>query len=187
MQEKETLMKKFDWRRAGQYPKLIALGGLGIACMVIAPLLDGGDEPAKVSAVTQARTVTEEDRWERRLTEILAGIDGVGAVEVVVRMDKESVEYEKNRTVEKRTVSEGTSSTIEEKSVEEPAMQRENGAEHPIVKRTIPPRIQGVIVATDGALSSKLRGKIRQAVCAVTGVGVHRVIVLEKKQEAKIR
>lgn len=181
---KDTLWsEKMLWKKLGRYPRLVALGTLGIVLMLMAPLTGGQDDlSVKEETVTVPR-VEEAARWEQKLQAILSEVKGAGTVEVMVQMEKERHEYEKNRTRETRSTGQGSSAMIEEKVVEEVVMERESGIERPIVKRTIPPAVTGVIVVTEGGVSSSVRAQIRQAVCAVSGIAVHRVKVLTKKRE----
>lgn len=186
MEEADRSLKQLCRKWFGQYPRLVAIGGLGIVFMMVAPILDRQDEITESLPVpTVGQSEIDDTVWENKLSLILSSIEGVGAVEVVVRTDREQTEYEKNRTSDRRSIAEGGNTTVEEKTVEEVAMQRENGTERPIVKRTIPPHITGIVVTAEGAASSAVRVRIREAVCAATGVGVHRITVLSKKGEKK--
>lgn len=183
------------WRRCGEivrYPRFLAVGGLGLALMLGAPLLDE-EKPTMPSAdSTYAVEMRRSDEkvWEEKLEKILSSIDGAGNVEVAVQIDEEKrIEHEKNRTHEKRTVTEGQSGaeTIEEKITEELPMRRENGVESPIARRTLRPAIKGVLVVAEGGASSAVREDIRDAVETATGVAPYRIKVLAKKREGMSR
>ena len=169
-------------------PRLMAIGGLGLALMLGAPLLE---EEKTVSSNNDTTHIAEakhsdEKVWEEKLKKILSSIDGAGAVDVIVQIEEEKrIEHEKNRTHEKRTVTEGQNgvSTIEEKITEELPMQRENGVESPIAKRMLRPTIKGVLVVAEGGHKSTVREDIRDAVETATGVASYRIKVLAKKRE----
>lgn len=171
------------YERLGQYPRLIAIGGIGICLMLVGQMLEGNEEKqeADVVATPQVATIPTE-LWENKLAQILSKMDGVGEVDVTVRMGAEEVIYEKNGTTEKRTVTDGKNITSDEKVVQEVAMRRENGVESPIVRRTTPPAILGVVVVADGGADSVVRSNIQKAVCATTGIAVHRISVLARRR-----
>lgn len=181
MQEKDASGCQRWWEQLGKYSRLLVLGGVGVVLMLIAPLWDEADSRAdtKTETVHEIAPILPRDEWEGRLEKILSQVDGVGDVTVLVRMDEESAEHEKNRTIERRYAVQGGELT-EERVTEEVIMQRCDGKELPVVKRQYAPRIAGVIVAAQGASSSAVRKKIQDAVCAVTGAAVHRVKILTK-------
>ncbi len=171
-----------------RYPKLMAVGGLGLALMLGAPLMEEEKMAIPNSDSTYAVEVRRSDEkvWEEKLEKILSSIDGAGKVEVAVQIDEEKrIEHEKNRTHEKRTVTEGENGaeTIEEKITEELPMRRENGVESPIARRTLRPAVKGVLVVAEGGASSAVREDIRDAVETATGVAPYRIKVLAKKRE----
>lgn len=176
------------WRDIVRYPRLMAVGGLGLALMLGAPLLEEEKTmpPHHDTAYTAEVRRSDEKAWEEKLEKILSSIDGAGAVDVIVQIEEEKrIEHEKNRTHEKRTVTEGKNgaSTVEEKITEELPMRRENGAESPIAKRTLRPTIKGVLVVAEGGNRSTVREDIRDAVETATGVASYRIKVLAKKRE----
>lgn len=181
MQEQDTSGRQRWWEQVSKYSRLLALGGIGVVLMLIAPLWDEADRRAdtKTETVHEIVPTSPSEEWEDRLEKILSQVEGVGDVTVLVRMDEKSAEHEKNRTIERRYAVQGGEPT-EERVTEEVIMQRHDGKELPIVKRQYAPRIAGVIVAAQGASSSEVRKKIQDAVCAVTGTTVHRVKILTK-------
>ena len=175
-------------REVVRYPRLVAIGGLGLALMLGAPLL----EEEKTVSPNDGHTYTVETRhsdekvWEEKLEKILSSIDGAGTVDVIVQIEEEKrIEHEKNRIHEKRTVTDGPNGgeTIEEKITEELPMRRENGVESPIARRTLRPAVKGVLVVAEGGTSSAVREDIRDAVETATGVASYRIKVLTKKRE----
>lgn len=171
------------YERLGQYPRLIAIGGIGVLLMLIGPMLEGDADRQEPDAIaTQPVAVMPAEVWENKLTQILSEIDGAGKVEVAVRMGAEEVVYEKNGTTETRSADDGKNKTTDEKVTQELAMRRENGVESPIVRRTITPAIVGVVVVADGGADSMVRLNIRKAVCAATGVAAHRISVLSRRR-----
>ena len=181
-----------QWRDIVRYPRLMAVGGLGLALMLGAPLFEEEKAVSPSSDITYTAEVrrSDEQAWEEKLEKILSSIDGAGTVDVIVQIEEEKrIEHEKNRTHEKRTVTEGKNgaSTIEEKITEELPMRRENGTESPIAKRTLRPVIKGVLVVAEGGTSSAVREDIRDAVETATGVAAYRIKVLAKKREGPAR
>lgn len=183
------------WHRCRElvrYPRLVAIGGLGLALMLCAPLLEEETtiSPSKDDTYAVEVRHSDEKVWEEKLEKILSSIDGAGAVDVIVQIDEEKrIEHEKNRIHERRTVTEGQTGaeTIEEKITEELPMRRENGVESPIARRTLRPAIKGVLVVAEGGASSAVREDIRDAVETATGVAAYRIKVLAKKREGRSR
>ncbi len=176
------------WRELVRYPRLMAVGGLGLALMLGAPLMEEEQAIPRSNDTAYIAEIkhSDEKAWEEKLEKILSSIDGAGAVDVIVQIDEEKrIEHEKNRTHEKRTVTEGQNGaeTIEEKITEELPMRRENGVESPIARRTLKPIIKGVLVVAEGGTSSTVREDIRDAVETATGVASYRIKVLAKKRE----
>ena len=167
------------YERIGQYHRLIAIGGVGVLLMLIGPMLEEDADRQEPDAMDPPQVATlPAELWESKLTQILSEIDGAGKVEVVVRMGAEEIVYEKNGTTEKRLAADAT----DEKVTQELAIRRENGVESPIVRRTIPPAILGIVVVADGGADSSVRLNIRKAVCATTGIATHRISVLPRRR-----
>lgn len=196
MNEKDVSDIRRVWQKwcasIGRYPRLAAVGGLGLALMLGAPMLDADEteKPTADAPPAMGGTPTEEAMWEEKLKRILSAIDGAGEVEVAIQIEEEKrIEHEKNRTQESRSVTDGSGGyvTVEEKVTEELPMRRENGAEIPVIARTLRPAIKGVLVVAEGGASSVVRANIREAVETATGVPAYRVKVLAKKREVEYK
>lgn len=105
-------------------------------------------------------TVTDIKGEEERLSEILSQIDGAGQVSVMIS-------YATTAEKELAGESEGRAYT--------------SGGDV-VIKKEKYPAVRGVIVIADGAGSSAVKQKIKEAVTAVTGAAANHVCVYQRGQ-----
>lgn len=124
----------------------------------------------------------EEYRRELQaeLESMLGAIDGVGEVRVMITL-KESEElivekdYRKNQKQTKEIgISEKGASEV---SLEETTVEDKD--RNPLVVKKVYPKIEGVIVAAEGAGQGRVRADLTEAVTALLGLEAHRVNVLK--------
>lgn len=122
-------------------------------------------EPESTAQVVPAATV------EERLERILSGIEGAGAVQVLL------TEESGRQTLYQTDVQSDDSRRTEDTVLVEDAERRETG----LVRQTLEPRYRGAVVLCDGADSSAVKLAIVEAVGCVTGLGADRICVLKRQ------
>ena len=138
---------------------------------------------------SQAAAVEEpayERQLEIRLENFLRQVDGVGQVQVLIRL-KDAGEQVVEKDVPTRSTSqtnaqEGTQeteSTTEEATVFEVT---KDGRQIPYVVREYAPGISGVVVAATGADDPRVEQDILEAVQALLQIEVHKIKVLKLKE-----
>jgi stage III sporulation protein AG len=177
--------------------RLLALAGLGVILLVVAPLFARGkeDRGQAVERVVQAAPPVETSlgRLEKEMAaeaaEVLSRIRGAGRVVVSVRLRSgPGVTCADNRTVSRRSTEErdtagGTRTIAEENESVQVVMTRkvQEGEETPVVTRVERPEVDGVVVVAEGAANSTIKAELFRAAQVLLGVPAHRVTVLPMK------
>lgn len=172
----------------------ILIGGLaGILLLVIAIPVDSGkknkEETADVNEPTsysesEGNSASYEKSMERRLTEVLESMDGVGKVEVMITLkdNGESV-VEKDRTTSSQSTEEGENGdsrkVTESQSQEETVFSGQESSGAPFISREVTPQIEGVLVVAEGGGNSVVAKNISDAVLALFPVEAHKIKVVK--------
>lgn len=183
-----------QWEKLKKIPKnQILIGGLvGILLLVVAIPIDG--EKKKTQEIsTQEQATSEggtqdgiyEKKIERRLTEVLEKIDGVGKVEVMITLkdNGESV-VEKDVTTSSQSTKEGENSSArnitESQSQEETVFSGQQGSgQQPFISKEVTPQIEGILVVAEGGGDSVVVKNISDAVLALFPVEAHKIKVVK--------
>ena len=132
---------------------------------------------------------TEDNSVEKRLEEVLSKISGVGKVHVMLTYSESSTYqpvYNENmkysNTIEQDE--KGGTRTILEEDSEKEVVYKENldGSKEPITKSIVSPRIEGAIIAAEGANDAETKTNIIQAVEAATGLATHKIQVFKMEE-----
>ncbi len=151
----------------------------------------GATEDARaVAAGAGAEPGVEEARLEARLAQALSQVEGAGRVVVQVSFSTgRAYDYAQNATREESTTREedpgGTKrETAEVRTSGEvvTAQERTGGAAMPVVRSVMEPRVQGVLVVSDGARDARVRAALSDAVTTLLGIPPHRVAVLPRER-----
>ena len=153
------------WKKY-RYPLLVLLVGIGL--MLIPVKKDQDQEPV-------VAPVHEERSMEERLEEVLAGIEGVGKVDVLLSIEKgETVIYQ---TDEDKRSSDNDLSDRESTVI----VTQSDRAEAGLVRQVDPPKYQGAVVVCQGAYNASVRLAVVDAVSKATGLGADRIVVVKMK------
>lgn len=159
----------------------------------------GGSEQAPAPGAAESVTTVNSERptmsqyeqtYEQRLTEILNTVRGVNDVEVMVNIDStEEIQYAVDSTSNKQTTNEtakdgGTRTLTQFDESGQLVMLKKNGADQPVVVKTIKPRVRGVVVVAQGAEDVKVQALITDAVQRALEVPPHKISILPKKANA---
>lgn len=133
------------------------------------------------------RNETAENDLEQKLENILSKIQGVGNVKVFVNYAETSevvAMYNENSKVSntEETDQSGGTRKIEQTDTQKDIIYKEeNGEKTPITQKIIQPKVQGAIIAAEGAQNADIKANIIQAVEAVTGLAQHKIQVFTMK------
>ena len=122
---------------------------------------------------------------EEKLKKILQKMQGVGKVEVFINYSESSetvAMYNENSKVSstEETDTSGGKRVIEQKDTQKDIIYKEDSGEKvPITQKIIQPKIEGAIIAAQGAKNSTVKANIVQAVEAATGLATHKIQVFE--------
>lgn len=187
-------------RRKDQKLFLIALGVLGILMLTFGSL--GGKQtpqPPETKVLSQSetavkaetvklKTLDEEEYLAKRLETMLGQINGVGAVDVSIRLEGSTVsEYAVNVTTGKRVTDENDQegarrvTTDQSESGQLVVVRAEQGYEIPVMEREISPAVAGVLVVAEGARDPRIKAQLFQATQTALGVEAHKILVVPKK------
>lgn len=195
---------KEDEKRVGTFQKLIILGGIGAAVMILStfqPIKQedvGGqanDPPANEQAVFSSSkeksgnmTMSDyESVYEEQLKAILEEVIGVGDVSVMVNLEStEEVVVEKDvnerSQVTKEVDKEKATRDIQDSSKDQKVVLVQSGqGEHPIIVKKVKPKVRGVLVVAKGAENMKVKALVTEAVQRVLHVEPHKISILPKK------
>jgi len=153
--------------RRFQYPLLILLVGIGLM------LLPAGTKKQEEVNTTPQAAVS--DKLEERLETVLKEVDGAGAVRVLLTLESGAVSfYQEN--VQTSGAENGETRT-------ETVLLSDNGAETPILVKTIYPTYQGAVVVCEGADKATVRLNIIRAVSSLTGLSSDKITVIKMKHK----
>ena len=165
----------------------------GILLMVIAlPVKkkedgqNGADGAKEEAAVILSGSEEDYARaMERRLEETLSRLEGAGEVKVMITLSaSEETVLEKDVT---RSLSEtgeedgegGKRDIKTEDTAENTVFLSESGQSFPYVVKTLPPRVEGVIVLAEGAGEGNVSMELLDAVRVIFGIEANRVKVMK--------
>lgn len=189
-------------RRKDQKVLLFALGLLGVILLVFGSYWGGREpvsdpvpvgipqpEPEDSRGYTASlQTQAEEEYLADRLEGMLGQINGVGAVDVTVRLEGSTVsEYAVNTTTGKRVTDENDQdgarrvTTDENENGQVVVVRGEDGYESPVVEREVSPVVAGVLVVAEGARDPAIKAQLFHAAQTALGVEPHKILVVPKK------
>ena len=140
-----------------KYPILVVLVGLGL---LLLPTREAQEPPVPVETVREASL-------EQRLEELLAQIEGAGAVRVLLTEDLG------RETVWQTDVQKDADSVREDTVILEDSGRNEIG----LVRRTTEPSYRGAVILCQGADAPSVKLAIVEAVRCVTGLGADQISV----------
>ncbi len=128
-----------------------------------------------------------EAELERRLEEILEGMAGAGKVKVMITFasSKELV-VEKDRPMTRSNTTEsdgegGTRTIYQTDSGETTVYHGEGSDSEPYVVKTLTPKVEGVLVAAQGAGTGEVTKNITEAIQALFDLAAHKIKVIRMK------
>ncbi len=145
--------------------------------IVLVLLSNFGKESKETVSETEVKSVFEEEDTEKKLKEIIEGIDGVDDVSVFISYDNKGMLNIASEGDES-TVSDGEKKTSTKRI--QAVTKRDGSGEAPFVTEELLPRVRGVIVTARGVSDEVKNALITRAVSTALDVPLHRVKVLPK-------
>jgi stage III sporulation protein AG len=146
---------------------------------------DSGDNNVKETKKIETNAVqvsaeVSQNEIETKLEDILSHISGVGKVRVMITYSETSTinpvynEDSKTSNINETDSGGGTRTTTE-------VIYKENkdGSKEPVTQSIISPKIEGAIIAAQGASNATIKANIIQAVEAATGLATHKIQVFK--------
>lgn len=173
---RELLAKIKSWKKN----QVIILILLGFLLLILAVPTTDSEEDKETEPLEEERHVeilTEEEKLEQKLAQILSHVSGIGKTEIMItlksdgrRIVEKDTEFseEKGENSSQRT---GQENTVYEKDAQ--------GQEIPYITEEIAPEISGVLVIAQGAGNSVIVKEITEAVMALFGVEAHKIKVMK--------
>lgn len=128
------------------------------------------------------------DSLEKRMEEIISGMEGVGKVQVMITLSDTGMEIlERNREITASDLEEtdnagGNRKNTESSQREEVIYKRDaDGNETPYVVQRKLPEVTGVVVIAEGAGNTKVKENIIGAVSVLFNLNEHRIKVIRMK------
>lgn len=166
-----------DWigRISGKKKNVRLILALGLAGMLLILV----SEIAAPAEKQTCREMTSEDPYEdyiayteKRLADILGKIDGVGRVSVMVTAQGTQENIYEQEVKESSSGEKGSRQS--ENSV---VIVQNDGNREALVRKTVNPELNGVIVVCEGGNSSRIKEKICCAVSVSLGIETSRIYV----------
>ena len=131
-----------------------------------------------------------EHELEKRLEQILGGMEGITSVDVMITLSATS-EKVLEKSIQLEEIEKGSGESLE-KSVtsslskkNEALLTGNTSGSMPYIIKEMSPSIQGVVVAAQGNITQTKIREISEAVQALFGIEAHKIKVIEKKSQAE--
>ncbi|MBR6812596.1 MAG: stage III sporulation protein AG [Oscillospiraceae bacterium] len=159
-------------KKAAQTAKKYRFALLIAAAAAVLLLWPGGGETEETAPDSSLNNDFSLSRTERRMEEIISKMDGCGEVSVMLTLD------ETKRDVLAQNSTDDISPDRSNSSLETVVIgSSSRSGESVVVLKSVYPVYRGALVVCTGAVSSEVVLRVRQAVCALTGLSSDRVTV----------
>ena len=179
------------WAKEEKNKKFVIL----IACIVLAaigftfwPSNNTGKQTTPITTTIKQATTSEEANYEakveKKLTNMLSKMEGVGSVSVMVTIhsNEEKILAEDTSSTTQRTEEKdqagGSRTTDSMQQTNDVVLQNGNT---PYVVKEYAPEIRGVLILAEGAGDNVVKNQIIEAVSKLLDVPVHKISVEKKK------
>lgn len=174
--------------------QLLLIFLVGILLLVVAFRVSKKDSKAEktiqeTSSVRNVQTSLEnyEEYLEKRLTNALESVDGVGRTEIVITLKSSGQKIvEKDQSINNQSDSNtneaGITNSSETKSSDGTSIyeRQSDGTEIPYVSKELTPEIAGVLVVADGGDNAVVVKNITDAIRALFGVEAHKIKIMKR-------
>lgn len=149
----------------------------------------GSSNTAAANTAAVSSRMSEEEKLEERMKEILSQISGAGRVDLMITFSTESeiVPAYDNKKSESKTSekdSSGGTREITQDQADSSVVFEDNGSggKTPVILKSLLPEIKGVVVVADGAAKAEVRERLTKAVQVLMDIPIHKVQVIERKK-----
>ncbi len=147
---------------------IIALAAVGLILLLVSELIPSDNEDSSVTSVNGQTVISAQkytEKAEKKLSELIASIDGAGSVRVMITLEScyENV-YLKSYTSKDEAKAENTGSEFSEDYI---TVKNGSNTENCVVVKVYEPKIKGVAVVAEGAGNAEIRKAITDTVTAV--------------------
>jgi stage III sporulation protein AG len=189
-----VLTDLFNKENLGNKSKfLLLLGIVGVLLILVGDFVGTFTaNPAGTSSSTEKETTSQsqfqsvKSELETGLATALSQVAGVGEVEVQLKLATGGKNiYARNTSETKETTTnnstqEGSGENIRHNTDSEVVILNKGGEEEAVVKESIKPRIEGVLIIAEGAQNSSIKFELMQAVKVGLGIPSYKIAVLPK-------
>lgn len=127
-----------------------------------------------------------EEELEKRVTELLKNMQGVGEADVMITLksSKEKiyhVDKDKSRsTSEEKDSAGGSRTSMSEEIKENTLMVGGSSLDAPVIEKELQPEIAGIVICAQGGGSAFVKAEISEAMEALFGIPSHKIKVLKR-------
>lgn len=166
---------------------IVALGLLGMALILLSQFVGPGSGKVEQPDTSTAEFVSETyiADLEAKLTSLITGIEGVGEARVMVTLES-GIEYvyaqEEKRNTDLTREGEATEAAkiYEKENVEQKyILVDQNGKKQPLLKTQLQPKVQGVVIACEGADEILVENSLINVVTTALNIPTTRVCVVK--------
>lgn len=177
------------WTKEEKNRKFVIILAVGIILVIGLTFFPFNNKEDQLIDTTIKQVTTSDEKdyetaLEKKLTNILSKMEGVGAVNVMVTIEAneekvlaEDISSNSQRTEEKDQAG-GTRVTNSMQQTNDVVLQNGNT---PYVVKEYAPEIRGVFILAEGADNSVVKNQIIEAVSKLLDVPVHKISVEKKK------
>lgn len=151
---------------------------------------EGTADQESVSETVQEMTDAEYAAWlEMRLTDALSQVEGMGKVQVMITLSaSRELVVEREQTVSRSATNEadsqGGSRVISQVEMGDAVVYSLRGTDsEPYVIKTLPPKVEGVLVVAEGAGRGTINFTVTAVAQALFGVEAHKVSVVRMESK----
>lgn len=164
---------------------ILLIGFLIIALILISTFFDfGSDKKAQPDSTENGTAMTTEEysaELEKRIAELLNGIEGVGKAKVMLTLEGSS-EYvyqseERVSDSQRGQQADGQKSSNKEETIV--MVDGEDGKKQALVKTELTPKIRGIVVVCEGAEQIKVQSQIVNALTTAFDISSAKVSVVK--------
>ncbi len=146
--------------------------------------LQGRNMESSTENVGSTKLMGDTGELEKRLEAILSKTDKAGAVKVMITLSSsEELVVEKDYPSSRNQTSEegdGTSKTVHSYEYKESTVYTNRGSDsEPYVKKTMAPKVEGVLIVAEGAGNGTVNKNLSEAAQVLLGVEAHKVKVIK--------
>lgn len=158
------------WKSDKKAVVILSLGLLGMVFLLLSCYT--GSSKKETSREASPEFAALESQTEKRLEALLGEVKDVGRVKVTVTVDR-TEEYEYARDEKKQG---------EERNESEYVIVDEGNTDAGMKICVTAPKVRGVAVCCEGAVSETVKEEVTRLICAALGIGANKVYVSQMKE-----